>query len=83
MAAADVTTIKVTKTLRDRITARAVERDQTVQGFMEKVLDNYDRTQRLAAVATAMNTADEETLTDWRAETNGWATLDHDLDGAQ
>ena len=83
MAAADVTTIKVTKTLRDRITARAAEQDQTVQGFMEKVLDNYDRDQRLAAVAAAMKATDEKTLKGWRAETDSWAALDHDLDGAQ
>lgn len=80
MAAGDVTTIKVSKTLRDRITASAVERDQTVQGFMEKILDDYDRNQRLAAVATAMSKSAEEREA-WRLETDSWAAADDDLGG--
>jgi len=80
MAAGEVTTIKVSKMLRDRITAGAVERDQTVQGFMEKVLDDYDRHQRLAAVAAAMSRSAEEREA-WRSETDAWAAVDDDLGG--
>ena len=80
MAADGVTTIKVSKSLRDRITASAVEQDQTVQGFMEKILDDYDRNRRLAAVAAAMSKSAEEREA-WRTETDNWTAVDDDLDG--
>lgn len=80
MAPADLTTIKVTKTLRDRISARAAERHVTVQNFIEGVLEDYERRSRLAAVAAAMASADDETLDEWRAETDLWAKADRDLD---
>jgi hypothetical protein len=80
---ADVTTIKVSKRLRDRITAGATQQHQPVQGFLERVLDDYDRHQRLAAVAAAMNSAEEGTLRAWRTESDSWAALDSDIDGAQ
>lgn len=83
MAVGDVTTIKVSKKLRDRITAGAVERDQTVQRFMERVLDDYDRHQRLAAVAAALSKSDEDTLQAWRSETDSWTSLDSDIDGGR
>lgn len=74
--ASDITTIEVTKSLRDRIAAGAAEQCQTVQRFIEGVLEDYERTRRLAAVAVAMSTADEDTLRRWRAETESWNTLD-------
>lgn len=80
---ADVTTIKVTKPLRDRITAAAAERHETVQSFMEHVMDEHDRFQRLAAVGAAMSSADEDTLRGWRDLSEKWASLDADLDGTQ
>jgi hypothetical protein len=80
---AEATTIKVTKPLRDRITAAAAQRRQTVQSFMEHVMDEHDRNQRLAAVAAAMSSADQETLASWHAEAETWAALDNDIDRAQ
>ena len=80
---ADVTTIKVSKPLRDRISAAAAQRAQTVQNFMEQVMDEHDRYERLAAVAAAMSGADAETLNDWRSETADWAAVDADGDAAQ
>lgn len=80
---ADVTTIKVTKPLRDRVSAAAAQRAQTVQSFLEQVMDEHDRHERLAAVAAAMSAADAETLNDWRSETADWAAVDTDRDGAQ
>ena len=82
MPPADLTTIKVSKTLRDRISANAAERDQTVQKFIEGVLEDYERRARLSAVAAAMAAADDATLADWRDETEAWAGADSDLDGA-
>ena len=83
MTASNVTTIKVTKALRDRITAGAAEQDQTVQKFVEQVMDERDRSQRLAAVAAAMSGNNEKTLRAWREEADHWATLDTDIDGGQ
>lgn len=82
MAPSDVTTIKVSRTLRDRISAGAAERNQTVQKFMEGVLEDYERTRRLSAVAIAMGAADDDTLAQWRAESADWAGADSDLDSA-
>jgi hypothetical protein len=80
---ADITTIKITKPLRDRITAAAAKQDQTVQSFIERVMDEHDRRDRLAAVADAIGRADEPTLRGWREETQSWAELDNDFDGGQ
>lgn len=79
-ANSDVTTIKVTRKLRDRISAGAAEQHQTVQRFIESALENYDRNRRLAAVAAAMADADEETLQHWRAETESWDAADGDIE---
>lgn len=73
----------MTKRLRDRISAGAAERQETVQRFIEGVLEDYERRTRLAAVAAAMATADDETLDEWRAETDLWARADSDLDGTR
>lgn len=80
---ADVTTIKVSKPLRDRISAAAAQRDQTVQNFMEQVMDEHDRRERLAAVAAAISGADDGTLSAWRSETAAWAAVDADVEGPQ
>ena len=80
MAPADMTTIKVTKMLRDRISAGAAERHETVQRFIEGVLEDYERRSRLAAVAAAMASADDDSLDEWRAEADLWARADSDLD---
>ncbi|MFY9335615.1 MAG: hypothetical protein WAP49_05300 [Mycobacterium sp.] len=80
MAPSNLTTIKVTKRLRDRISAGAAERQETVQKFIEGVLEDYERRSRLAAVAAAMTTAPEGALDDWRAEADLWASADSDLD---
>jgi predicted transcriptional regulator len=80
---ADVTTIKVSKPLRDRISAAAARRHQTVQSFMEQVMDEHDRHARLAAVAAAIGAADDETLSGWRSETADWTAVDADVEGAQ
>jgi predicted transcriptional regulator len=74
----DITTIKVSKALRDRISAGAAQQHQTVQRFIENVLEDHERRRRLAAVAEAMGNADERTLDDWRAETDVWEAAEAD-----
>ena len=80
---ADLTTIKVSKPLRERISAAAAQRQQSVQSFMEHVIDEHERSQRMAAVAAAMNGADAETLSAWRSEAAEWAALESDTEDGQ
>lgn len=79
----DLTTIKVSKLLRERISAGAAEEDATVQRFLEQLMDERDRHKRLAAVAAAIRGAGDEALASWRAETADWATVDADTDSRQ
>ena len=80
----DLTTIKVSKPLRDRISAAASsEGDATIQKFLERVMDEHDRHRRLAAVAAAIRGTNEQTLAAWRAETADWATADADTEAMQ
>ena len=81
MAPSDITTIKVSKGLRDRISAQAAERHRTVQNFIEHVLDDYERHLRISR-SPALAAADDTTLNEWRAESDAWAGIDADLDSA-
>jgi hypothetical protein len=72
----DMTTIKVSKGLRQRISAGAAEQRQSVQRFIESILDERDRRRRLAAVAEAMAGTDQRALDDWQAETDLWEAAD-------
>ncbi|WP_396932166.1 hypothetical protein [Mycolicibacterium sp.] len=76
----DLTTIKVTKPLRERISTAAAQEHATVQNFLERVMDEHDRQRRLASVAAAFRGADEATLMSWRAETDQWAATDADAE---
>lgn len=80
---ADLTTIKVSKPLRERISAAAAQEDATVQKFLEQVMDEHDRHKRMAAVAAAMRDAGPNTLSAWRLETAGWAAVDVDPEAGQ
>ena len=82
MASTDVTTVKVSKRLRERISTRAAERNQTVHDFLEHILDDYERHLRIDSVATAMAAADDTALDEWRAESDAWAGANADLDSA-
>jgi hypothetical protein len=75
---AQTTTIKVSKRLRDRISAGAAEQHQTVHVFLEGILDEHERRRRLADVAAAYTDADQQTLDAWRAETDQWEAIDTD-----
>ncbi|BBZ31291.1 hypothetical protein MMAD_55860 (plasmid) [Mycolicibacterium madagascariense] len=79
----DLTTIKVSKPLRERISAGAAEEGETVQKFLEQLMEGRERQKRLSSVAAAISGADEETLTSWRTETADWATVDADTDPTQ
>lgn len=51
---AATTTIKVTTELRDRINRDALGRGVSAARFLEEMLDDYERAQRLLAVGLAM-----------------------------
>ncbi|MBU8813370.1 MULTISPECIES: hypothetical protein [Mycolicibacterium] len=80
---ADLTTIKVSKPLRERISAAAGQEDATVQKFLEQLMDEHDRHKRMAAVAEAIRGADEPALSVWRAETAEWAAVDIDTEATR
>lgn len=80
---ADSTTIKVSKSLRERISAAAAQEDATVQKFLEQVMDERDRRERMAAVAAAMRNASPNDLSSWRTETAEWAAVDVDTEEEQ
>ncbi|MGC3994173.1 MAG: hypothetical protein QM779_08725 [Propionicimonas sp.] len=56
------TTIKVPVELRDRINHDAREHGTTAAGFIERLLDAYERRQRMEAFGRAVRSAD---LTYW------------------
>jgi hypothetical protein len=70
------TTIKVSVELRDRINHGAHERGITAAGLIERLLDAYERRQRMEAFGRAFKSAD----TNYWDEFRSWdVTLD---DGA-
>ena len=77
---ADLTTIKVSKPLRERISAAAAQEDATVQKFLEQVMDEHERHKRIAAVAVAIRGTGAPALSTWRAETAEWAAVDAEVD---
>ena len=63
-----VTTVKVPRSLRERIRRDAAAAGQTAAGFLTVAVDRWEREQRLAAVRRAYDTADQ----DYRDETAAW-----------
>lgn len=72
-----VTTVKVPRSLRERITRDAANAGQTAAGFLTIVVDRWEREQRLAAVQRAYEDADDD-RTDYRTETQAWETANTD-----
>lgn len=63
-----VTTVKVPRSLRERITKDAAEVGQTAAGFLTIVVDRWEREQRLAAVRRAYEAVDDE----YRDDSEAW-----------
>ncbi|MDQ3715356.1 MAG: toxin-antitoxin system protein [Actinomycetota bacterium] len=65
----DLTTIKVSRGLRERISRDAAQRGVTAAALIGELLDSYEREQRFAAVKKAYaGTAD----LDYAEETGAW-----------
>jgi hypothetical protein len=78
-ASADpVTTVKVPRSLRERIARDAAQTGQTAAGFLATVVERWEREQRLALVRRAYEARDDS----YTEETNAWDAVDGDgLDG--
>jgi predicted transcriptional regulator len=81
MSPTNITTMKVSKALRERISSAAASQGQTAQQFLEQVLNERDRRNRFAAVAEAMAEADPGVVDGWRAETELWESAEADPQG--
>lgn len=64
----EVTTIKVPRPLRERISRAAAARGMTAASLIGELLDRYERDRRLAAVGRAYAAADA----DYVEETDAW-----------
>ena len=72
------TTIKVTRELRERISAAARGDSATVNQFLSGLMDEHDRNRRMAAAAEAMRSASPEVLEAYRRELRAWDVTDAD-----
>jgi len=63
-----VTTVKVPRSLRARISRDAKGNGQTAAGFLATVVDRWERDQRMAAVRRAYEGRDQA----YRDETQAW-----------
>lgn len=61
------TTIKVPVELRDRISKDAQEQGVTAAGLIERLLDAYERRQRMAAFGRAVRSADQSYWDDFHS----------------
>ena len=76
----DLTTIKVSKQLRQRIAGDAAIEGITAAAFLERLVDRYDRDRRLAAVGNAYRAGVDA---NYRADIETWDQAAGDgLDGA-
>ncbi len=64
-----VTTVKVPRSLRERIARNAAATGQSAAAFLADAVDRWERDQRLAAVRAAYSGS---TDSDYRAEINAW-----------
>lgn len=75
----DLTTIKVSKRLRQRIAGDAAHEGLSAAAFLECLIDRYDREQRLAAVGMAYRAGIDK---EYRVEAGTWDEAAGDgLDG--
>ena len=61
MCMSDVTTIKVPRALRDRVSKAASQRGVSAASLVDELLNRYEREQRLTAVGNAYKTVEAET----------------------
>ena len=72
------TTILVTKALHDRVDAAARAQGATIDAFLDRLLDGYDRDRRMAMAASAVRSSAPEALAAYRRELEPWDAADAD-----
>jgi hypothetical protein len=72
------TTIKVERQLRERIRGAAQSKSMTINQFLETLMKDYDRRDRMARAAEAMRSASPEVMAAYRAETAIWDVTSSD-----
>ncbi|MDP4015262.1 MAG: hypothetical protein Q8P38_11675 [Candidatus Nanopelagicales bacterium] len=74
----DLTTVKVSKRVRERIARASRSQHVPANEFLDRLVSDWERRQRMAAVASAMNNASEAERAAFEAESELWdpATAD-------
>ena len=76
------TTIKVERQLRERIRGAAQGKSMTINQFLETLMKDYERRDRMARAAEAMRSASPEVMAAYREEMKIWdRALMDGLDG--
>ena len=76
------TTIKVERQLRERIRGAAQSKSMTINQFLETLMKDYERRDRMARAAEAMRSASPEVMAAYREEMKIWdRALMDGLDG--
>ena len=76
------TTIKVSKSLRDRLRAEANRDAVTLGSLLEQLLEERARARRFDAMREAIEATSADDLASWREETEAWdVTVADGLDG--
>ncbi len=72
------TTIKVERQLRERIRGAAQSKSMTINQFLETLMKDYERRDRMTRAAEAMRSASPEVMAAYRAETAMWDVTSSD-----
>lgn len=76
MSASDVTTVKVTKAVRDRLARAARAQDLSANEFVDQLLTQWERGRRMATVAKAMRDSSDSNMASYRDEIGDWDQAD-------
>lgn len=77
----DLTTVKVTKRVRERIARASRSQHVPANEFLDRLITDWERRYRMAAAANAMQSASAHDMETYNAEAEAWdATLADGLD---
>lgn len=68
----NLTTVKVTKRVRERIARASRSQHVPANEFLDRLISDWERRQRMAAVESAMNNASEAERSAYEAECDLW-----------
>ncbi len=74
----DQTTIKVTKVVRERITRASRTEHQSANEFLNQLVADWERKQRMAAVTLAMRNTSRGDMESYQKESAEWETTNLD-----